>query len=146
MKNILVTIDFDGHEPTLLNKAAELALKFHSKIWVLHIAAPNPDFVGYEAGPQNERDFRANELREEHKKIQQYSKSLIDKGINAEALLIQGATVETIMDKATDLHIDLIVAGYNDHGFLYNAIIGSVSKQIIKESNIPVLIVPLNAF
>lgn len=144
MKNILVTIDFDGNEQTLLSQATELAEKFHSKIWVLHIAAPNPDFVGYEAGPQHERDFRANELWDEHKKIQQYSAALKEKGLNAEALLIQGATVKTIMEKANSLNIDLIIAGYNDHGFLYNAIIGSVSKQIIQESKIPVLIVPLS--
>lgn len=144
MKNILVTIDFDGHEQTLINKAVELAKKFHSKVWILHIAAPNPDFVGYEAGPQHERDFRANKLREEHKTLQQYSQALTQKGIDAEALLIQGATVETIIEKAHTLQIDLIIAGYSDHGFLYNALIGSVSKQIIQKSNIPVLIVPLN--
>ncbi|UKM64366.1 universal stress protein [Flavobacteriaceae bacterium GSB9] len=144
MKNILVTIDFDGHEQILLDKSVELAEKFNSKVWVIHIAAPNPDFVGYEAGPQQERDFRANKLRDEHKQIQEYSTLLKNKGINSEALLIQGTTVSTIMEKASTLNIDLIIAGYNDHGFLYNAVIGSVSKQIIKESKIPVLIVPLD--
>ncbi|MEL0456666.1 universal stress protein [Flavobacteriaceae bacterium SZ-1-7] len=144
MKNILVSIDFDGNEQVLLDNAVMLAQKFGSKIWVLHIAAPNPDFVGYEVGPRFERDFRANQLREEHKKIQEYSDNLEQKGLHAEALLIQGATVETIMEKANDLNIDLIIAGHSDHDFLYKAFIGSVSSQIIKKSKIPVLIVPLD--
>ncbi|WP_370476547.1 universal stress protein [Tamlana flava] len=144
MKNILVSIDFDGNERVLLAQAIMLAKKFGSKIWVLHIAAPNPDFVGYEAGPKFERDFRANQLREEHKKIQEYSDALEEKGLDTEALLVQGATVETIMEKASDLNIDLIIAGHSDHDFLYKAFIGSVSSQIIKKSKIPVLIVPFD--
>lgn len=144
MKNILVTIDFDGKEHILIDKALEIAEKFKSKVWILHIAAPNPDFVGYEAGPQHERNFRAEELREEHQKIQDYSKSLIEKGLDSEALLIQGMTVDSIIEKANELHIDLIIAGHNDHDFWYKAIMGSVSNRLIKQSKIPVLIVPID--
>ena len=47
MKNILVTVNFEEKETNILiNKAVELAEKFGSKIWLIHIAAPDPDFVG----------------------------------------------------------------------------------------------------
>jgi len=144
MKNILVTIDFTSNEQLLVDQAFQLADKFGSKIWLLHIAAPEPDFVGYEVGPQYIRDFRASELRKEHKLLQEQASALEVKGVSAEGLLVQGATVEMIMEEAKKLSIDLIVTGHHDHGFLYNAFVGSVSGDIIKKAKIPVLIVPFD--
>lgn len=143
MKNILVTIDFNIKEQLLIDKAFQLAEAFGSKLWLMHIAAPDPDFVGYEAGPQNVRDSRASELRTEHKTLQEYTITLKKKGVDSEGLLVQGATIETIIEESKKLNVDLIIAGHHNHGFFYNAFVGSVSADIIKESKIPVLIVPL---
>ena len=74
MKNILVTIDFDKSEALLLDKAVQMAEAFGSKLWLMHIAAPDPDFVGYDVGPQYIRDSRAEDLRQEHRKLQEYLK------------------------------------------------------------------------
>lgn len=144
MKNILVAIDFKGNEQILIDKAEKLAEKFESKVWVIHIAAPDPDFVGFSVGPQNIRDDRASELREAHRLIEDYAETLEKKGIKSEGLLVQGATIETILEEAKKLNIDLIISGYQDHGFFYKALYGSVSNSIIKASKIPVLIVPVD--
>jgi len=144
MKNILVTIDFRSNEQLLITKAFDLAEKFHSKIWLIHISAPDPDFVGLGVGPQNIRDSRATELKKERQQLQEYTDMLNSKGVAAEGLLIQGTTIEMIMEKAKKLRIDLIIAGHQEHNFLYNAFIGSVSREIVKKSKIPVLIVPLD--
>jgi nucleotide-binding universal stress UspA family protein len=143
MKNILVTLDLDDQEKLLIDKAFELAKPFEAKIWLLHIAAPEPDFVGYEVGPQYIRDARSNDLRKEHKLIQQYTKELQGKGISAEGLLIQGATIEMIMEESEKLNIDLIIAGHHDRSFFFKAFVGSVSSQLIKRSKIPVLTIPI---
>lgn len=92
--------------------------------------------------PQYIRDYRATELRKEHKLLQEYSNDLKARGIESEGLLIQGATIEMIIEESKKLNIDLIINGHNEHGFLYNTIVGSLSSQIIKTSKIPVLIVP----
>lgn len=144
MKNILVTIDFDETEKLLVNKAFELANSFGSKVWLIHVAAPDPDFVGYDVGPQSVRDQRADKLRREHRQIQEYANSLKEKNIDAQALLIQGSTIEMIMEESKKLNIDLIITSHREHGFLYKALLGSVSNQIIKKSKIPVLIVPVD--
>ena len=120
-----------------------MADAFSSKLWLIHIAAPDPDFVGYDVGPQYIRDSRATELKKEHKLLQEYSSNLKKKGIDSEGLLVQGATIEMIIKESKKLNVDLIIAGHYDHGFFYNAFIGSVSGEIIKKSKIPVLIVPL---
>jgi len=144
MKNILLPIDFKGNEQLLLDKAYEIADKFSSKVWLIHVAAPNPDYIGYDAGPQFIRDDRANALKEERKEIQTFAKSLTQKGIETEALLIQGTTVETILEKTKKLNIDLIIIGHQIHGFFYKALFGSVSERVIKKSDIPILLVPLD--
>lgn len=143
MKNILVAIDFDKKEQLIIDKAFQLAEQFDSKIWLIHIAAPDPDFVGYDVGPQYIRDSRASELRKEHRLLQEYANSLEEKGADAEGLLVQGATIEMIMEEAQKLHIDLIVTGHHERSFLYKAFVGSVSRQIIEKSKIPVLLIPL---
>lgn len=142
MKNILVTINFEKNEKLLIDKAFQLAESFNSKLWLIHIAAPDPDFVGYEVGPQYIKDFRATELRKEHKLLQEYSNGLKAKGVDSEGLLIQGATIEMIIEESKKLKIDLIITGHHKHGFFYNEFVGSVSSQIIKKSKIPVLIIP----
>tara|TARA_R110002074_G_scaffold281033_1_gene452302 strand:- start:351 stop:833 length:483 start_codon:yes stop_codon:yes gene_type:complete len=144
MKNILVTVDFDKSEELIIEKAYQMAKAFGSKLWLMHIAAPDPDFVGYDVGPEYIRESRASELRKEHRLIQQYSEALKNRGVDTEGLLVQGATIEMIIEESKKLNVDLIIAGHHDHGFLYKAFVGSVSGEIIKKSKIPVLIVPLD--
>ncbi|NHF58643.1 universal stress protein [Flavobacteriaceae bacterium TP-CH-4] len=145
MENLLVAIDFNGDETPLLDKAVQLATKFDSKVWLIHVAAADPAFVGYDIGPQNTRDSRASQLRKKHRQLQEYATELQKQGITATALLLQGAAIATIMEEVKKLHIDLIIMGHHEHGFLYQALMGSVSREIIKKSNIPVLIVPLES-
>ena len=99
--------------------------------------------MGYEIGPQYIRDTRATELRKEHEQLQAYSDALKQRGVDAEGLLVQGATIEMILAESEKLQIDLIITGHQEHGFFYNAFVGSVSREIIKKSKIPVLIIPL---
>lgn len=143
MKNILVAIDFNKNEKLLIDKAFQLAESFGSKLWLMHISAPDPDFVGYDVGPQYIRDSRATDLRKEHQQLQEYSTLLKKKGVVSEGLLVQGATIEMIIEESKKLNVDLIIAGHHMHGFFYNAFVGSVSAEIIKKSKTPVLIVPL---
>ena len=144
MKNILVSIDLEKDSGILIKKATELALKFNSKVWILHVAAPDPDFVGYTVGPQYIRDIRAGELRKEHKMIGRYSDGLKKKGIKAEGLLIAGATVEMILHEIEKLKITLLVIGHHQHSLLYKIFAGNnTDLEIAKRSKIPVLIVPL---
>ena len=144
MKNILLTIDFDGNTDLLVNEAYELAEKFESKIWLVHIAAPEPDFIGYKIGPQYIRDSRAGELRKEHKALQQLADQLKAKGVEAEGLLIYGATIDMIIKESIKLNSDLIMVGYHEHGMLYRVFNASKSFEIIKKSTVPVMIVPID--
>lgn len=144
LKNIMVAVDFNDSIGELMLYAEALAEKFDSKIWVLHVAEPEPDFVGYEPGPQYIRDIKAEEYREEHHSLQEVCKNFISEDIESEALLIQGSTVETVMDEANKLNIDLLIVGTHKHSFLHNLLKESVSMELIKKAEIPMLTIPID--
>jgi nucleotide-binding universal stress UspA family protein len=143
MKNILATIDFYGSERLIIDKAFEMAKAFDAKIWLLHVVAPEPEFVGFGVGPQYVRDARATELKKERRMLNQFADELELKGVKAQGLLLRGSTIEMIMKEAEKLKIDLIVTGHHDHNFVYKAFYGSVASGVINKTKIPVLLVPL---
>lgn len=144
IKNILVAIDFNETVGELLSYAEGIATKFNAKIWVLHVAAPNPDFVGYEPGPQYIRDIKAEELREEHRNIQNICTTFLDPELECEALLIQGSTVESVIEEAKKLQSDLLIVGTHKHSFFHDLFSENVSLELLKKAEIPLLAIPID--
>lgn len=143
-KNIMVAVDFNDSIGELMVYADNLAEKFHSKVWIVHVTDPEPDFVGYEPGPQYIRDIKAEEYREEHHSLQDICKNFISENVEAEALLIQGSTVETVMEEAKKLQVDLLIVGTHKHSFLHNLLQENVSLELLKKSEIPMLTIPID--
>ncbi len=48
MKNVLVTIDLQYKTETLIDWVFTLTKLHNSKLWLLHVAALDPDFVGHD--------------------------------------------------------------------------------------------------
>ena len=142
MKNILVPVDFSAVQNSLVSTAGNLAKALGAKLWLVHVAAPDPDFVGFSVGPEYVREQRADILRQEHQDIQAIGAQLKAKGIDAEALLVQGPTTDTLLEVAQNVSADLIVIGSHGRSALFRAFVGSVSQQVLKESKVPVLVVP----
>lgn len=142
MKNILVPLDLSGITGKVMMQARSLARAFGARLWIVHVAAPEPDFVGFKTGPQYVRDHLAEQLRKEHTALQDMAAECAKQGIAAESLLVQGATADTIITEAERLGVDAIVMGSHGHGALFRAFVGSVSQQVLHESPVPVLVVP----
>jgi nucleotide-binding universal stress UspA family protein len=49
---------------------------------------------------------------------------------------------EEILNQADTLDADLIVMGTHGHGAMYNLLVGSATKGVLKHSTRPVLLVP----
>jgi nucleotide-binding universal stress UspA family protein len=142
MKTLLVPVDFSPVTAAVIEQAARLAEAFSAALLLLYVAAPDPDFVGYETGPPNVREQVAHEMRDDHRRLQEQSSQLRARGIDATALQVQGATVETILHEAERLKADVIVLGSHGHGAVHRALLGSVSEGIVHRTNCPVLILP----
>lgn len=144
LKNILVAVDFHDAVGEILGYAEGLAEKFGAKVCVVHVAEPEPDFVGFKPGPQYIRDVKAEEFREEHRNLQSICDTFLGKEIEKEALLIQGSTVETVLNEAEKLHSDLLIVGTHRHSFLHDLLRERVSLELLKNSSIPLLAIPID--
>jgi nucleotide-binding universal stress UspA family protein len=142
VERIIAAIDFSPVSGAVVGHAAAVARAFSAQLVLLHVAAPDPDFVGFDAGPQTVRDARAHQLREEHRGLQDRAAELRDEGIDAEASLVPGPTVDTILERAEHLNADLVVLGSHGHGAVYRALAGSVSEGVLRRAKCPVLVVP----
>jgi nucleotide-binding universal stress UspA family protein len=142
VRKLLAAIDFSPVSAAVVEQAASLAEAFSAELTLIHVAAPDPDFVGYAAGPQTVRDDRAREIRTEHRELRAIAEALQDRAISARALLIQGPTVEKILAEGQRLRADVIVIGSHGHGGLYRLLLGSVSEGVVRATRCPVLVVP----
>jgi nucleotide-binding universal stress UspA family protein len=144
MKNILVAIEVNNSDlmNRMLATAAKFAKAFGAKCWLIQVAAPDPDFVGYEAGPQYIRDLRADELKSSHRELQEQTELLKKHQIEVEGLTIQGPTEQIILEEVAKLNIDLLILGNKNHGLLHTIFIGSVTDDLIKDAKIPIYLVP----
>ncbi len=142
LKTILAAVDFSTNSGAVVDTAAALAKGLDAKLFILHVAAPDPDFVGYAAGPSEVRDTIAGALRAEHRDLEALAARASAGGIDTEPLMIQGPTIEAIVHKAGDLDADIIVVGSHGHGALLRALLGSVSMGVLRTAGRPVLIIP----
>ncbi len=144
VKNILVGIDLMESSRPLIETTTYWAEKFNAKVWLVHIATPEPEYVGYGVGPQYIRDNRANTLIGERKQLEKLTHEFHYRNLKAESMLIQGGTVRMILDESEKLGVDLVILGHHKHNVFYKAFVGCTDTEVIKHSNIPVLIVPLD--
>jgi nucleotide-binding universal stress UspA family protein len=140
--NMLVPIDFSDITDLVLEQAATLAKALDKKLWLIHVAAPEPAFIGYEVGPQYERDYAAERLRQEHQWLEGYQNRLKAQGLDATALLIPGQPAKAIVEEAEKLQVDLIVIGSHGHGALYDLLAGSVCESVLRRARCPVVVIP----
>ena len=142
MERILIAVDFSPGTGAMIDAAAALGRALEAECWLVHVAAPEPAFVGYEVGPQSVRDQVATELIGEHHELHAVAARLRTGGLHVTAIQVQGPTVEKILDEAARLEVDLIVLGSHGHGALRRALLGSVSEGVLRAARCPVLIMP----
>jgi nucleotide-binding universal stress UspA family protein len=140
---ILVAVDLSKATKRVIQVTERIARGMSGEAWVLHVAEAEPDLVGFDAGPEVVRDQVAKEFREEHKAVQEYADTLREAGIESTALLIRGPIVETILQQAERIDADLLIVGSHGFGALYDLLVGSASRGVLKRSEIPILVVPI---
>ena len=139
--SLLVAVDFSSVSDDQLEIVGRLA-RPNREIYLLHVAEPDPTFVGMEAGPEEVRHQVAEEFKREHDQIHDLADRLREQGHEVNALLVQGPTIQTILEQAEKLEAEVIVVGSHGRGKLFDVVVGSVSAGVIRKSTVPVLVVP----
>ena len=139
---ILAAVDFSPVTEAVLSVLRQMAATFPAEVRLVHVAPPDPAFVGYVAGPAVVRDQVATELHESHQQLQELADRLRAEGVNTTALQLQGATVATILAEAERMPAELIVLGSHGHRSVYDLLVGSVADGVVRAAKVPVLLVP----
>jgi nucleotide-binding universal stress UspA family protein len=139
---ILAAVDFSPVTEQVLGALVQMAANFPTEVRLVHVAPPDPAFVGYEAGPDVVRDQVAAEYHASHQQLQQLAERLRTQGVETTALLLRGATVATLIAEAERLPAELIVLGSHGHSAVYDMLVGSVSDGVVRAARVPVLLVP----
>jgi nucleotide-binding universal stress UspA family protein len=141
MRRVLACVDLTESSERVLGCARSLC-EPEGQLVVLHVAAPEPDFVGYGVGPQSVREAVALELRNEHRQVQELAAALQAPGLSVTPLTVQGTAVERILDHAERLDVGFIVLANKGHSSVHDWIVGSVARGVVKGANRPVVLVP----
>lgn len=139
---LLVAVDLSESTEIIIEKVEEITKEYSAKVWVLHNAEPEPGVLEFKVDPLAARENLAKKFHQEHRQIQEIAERLRKTGLEATALLVHGATVETILQEASDLDVDMIVVGTHGRGAMYQLLMGSVSEGVLHKSRYPVLVIP----
>ena len=140
--NILASLDFSDASLAVLRAAEKLAKLHGADLWLIHVADPEPDFVGFKAGPPTVRQDIASRYRQEHMDLQLQAETLRKAGLAVTPLLLQGPTAATILKEADRVQAEMIIIGSHGHGAVHHLLVGSVTEDILKKARCPVLVVP----
>jgi len=141
--NVLIAIDFSEHTQQFLDDTVKLLRNVLEEVWLLHVAEPEPDFIGFEIDPAVMRDQVAEGFHQERRQLQAMADALRERGVAATALQIQGETVKTIVQQAGKLNADLIVVGAHGHGAWHRFLVGEVDQAELQAAGRPLLVMPV---
>lgn len=156
-RSILAAIDLAVSSDQVLAAAKEYSEAFSAKVYLVHVAEVGTTLGEHGvidlslasdtiSGPDLpiavERKDEALRLRTEHRALQDLKTKLSEAGIDATALLIEGATVDKLLLEIDRLNIDLVIIGSHAPSFLQDLLFGSTTKEVLREAGCPVLVLP----
>jgi nucleotide-binding universal stress UspA family protein len=132
--------------PTDFSESAENAYRFARKIAHLHDATITLLFSFYQV-----YDFAAQQVdienteRDAKKELKKAILQGTGEGLKVDSKIIQGSVATSVTATAYREDYDLIVMGTQGASGLKKALVGSNSVHVIKESEVPILVIPQSA-
>lgn len=142
MKQILVPIDFSPTSKKAFRYAVDLAFKSSGSVVLYHLYTPGKTRTKgvFETLEGYDKQTESNYL----KRLQRLKKKVLSESGEVPVSTVVGRSpvVNNILKFAESNHIDLIVMGTQGADGLKKVTVGSVAARVMKESQIPVLLVP----
>jgi nucleotide-binding universal stress UspA family protein len=142
MKNILIATDHSECSAEAIQFGLELASEHEADVIFVHVAPATEilPVAGFSLGggvPRVHHDLNDYDRAPLDEAMQRAAQQ----GVEATKVLLVGDPADEIVAYADSQDVDLIVVGSRGHGTLTSALIGSVSRRVLSDSRLPVLIV-----
>jgi nucleotide-binding universal stress UspA family protein len=139
MKRILVAVDGSDASQKAARMAADIALRFGSKVTVAYVIPRlllPPDAYGLTLA-EMEREQRAYA----EKLVAEAAAKLGEPGLDLETRVLSGSPPECLAEVAEAPDVDLVVIGSRGRGAVARALLGSVSGRLVHICPKPVHVV-----
>ncbi len=142
MKTILVALDFSDSTAPIMDAACRIGRLDGSELILLHVMEPIAQMLGYDAGGVAGSDVAATE-QSCMTQLEQLKSDVESKGLKARVIESSGLPANVILEQAAEHEANMVIMGSHGHGSLFHLLVGSVTEDVLKRINIPVMIVPL---
>lgn len=146
MKTIIYATDYSENSISALKYAYAISSKLNARLWVIHVfnhVTLNFDLTEPYLPPYKE-NFEQNKNN-----LELFCEKHLGTNFNTKSIEIDAieniSIVNGIILKAKELQASLIVAGMTGLNVFNEFLLGSVSKELIKKSPYPVVVVPTEA-
>jgi len=142
-ERVLAPIDLSPSTAIVLAAARSVAARFAVPVRVLHVFLP-PEFTFPSGGPGPGPGYVVDRLRDEERAAARALVDAFDWGaLPVETEFADGEPAQSIVEHAGGS--ELIVMGTHGHRGLSRAVLGSCAYRVLKQAQVPVLVVPQRA-
>jgi nucleotide-binding universal stress UspA family protein len=151
MKKVLIALDYDPTAKKVAEVGFEFAKAMGAEVVLLHVISdpvyysstdysPIMGFTGYlNADPL---ELNTTEVLKTAS-LNFLDKTRIHLGDTAiQTVVEEGDFADSIVKIAKKLHADMIILGSHSQKWLENIVMGSVTEEVLRQSEIPLLIIP----
>lgn len=134
---ILVPVSFGAQSDIALKQAKGMALQLNAMITCLHVI----EQAGIMSSKLFTKKMEQNIRLESEIKLASKVEGILsgNKGLSFELIVTSGKVYRKILEKSTEMDIDLIIMGRSDTADSTKPLLGSNASKVIERSDIPVL-------
>ncbi len=141
-RQILIATDGSGYTKRAVDYGIDLAGNTGAKLYAIYVI----DTGAYGSIPLSQpMEYAYSLLRQEGDAAIEYVKDRAEaEGLEVEGIIAEGHPADEIIKYAENNSIDLIVMGTLGKSGLDRFLLGSVADKVVRNSKIPVIVVPAN--
>jgi nucleotide-binding universal stress UspA family protein len=152
IKRVLIALDYDNHAHNIAEMGYSMAKAMDAEVVLLHVLVDATYYSSFEYSPMlgmggfSSTDFSKLVDEEGLKQGAMYFLENIKTHLGDERITTkvgEGNFADIILNRADNYNSDLIVLGSHKKGWFEKMLSGDVTEQVLHQSEIPLLIVPV---
>ncbi len=147
MNNVVIAIEFDEELDDILAFTTELLKGKSATVHVVHVYQAHSNLIAYAPEFIDAIQPYEDYLQNQAESVRGVVKRLSSEGISAHGYMkpIEKNVADAILEFGAEKKADLMVLGTHHPKRVERMILGSVAEKIVRQSNVPVVVVPRKA-
>lgn len=149
IKKMCIAIDYSPTSQKVVETGYEYAKALGAQVLLVHVVSDAVYYMGGHDAMMGYEGFNTvtdmNVVEDLKESSNNYLKNIADhlKGAHVEIKVLEGNVSDAVLDHAKSWGADLLVLGTHGRGFLENMLMGNTAVNIVKQAEIPLLVVPV---